>query len=265
MELTIILSVSGSSDDYDIRDTIESLPWNQNGIDLIIYSEDTKRIKRIIRESDLESEIRDSNVEVLFCEVSEEDEDTYHTIGLEDAKTEEIMFLEAGDIIEDFQSDLFTSSRVNEVGIPGLGKDGIPETIICHETRSLPENYRGLIFNTQWLRKNGLTKIDSTLTARICNLLLEKLKNPDYWGGWADYDISESLSITRIPYEDDQETINSLRKLWKSRDISYSSYLRDLIWTRMTTSAARIVTSGENNSSNFQCYLYPASKLEVLS
>lgn len=261
MELTIVLSVTGGSSDYDILDTLESLPWNQDGVDLIIYSGDTKRIKRVLKESDLETSIQDGKVNVVLCETQEEE--SYHTIGLEDAKTEEVIFLEAGDIIEDFQRDLFTSSIVDSVGIPGLGSEGVPETVICHETRCLPENYRGMIFNTKWLRENGLTKIDLTLTARICNLLITKLDTPSYWDGWSDYDISESLSISRVSCDEEEiETIESLKELWNSGKLSYSSYLRDLIWTRMATSAARLV---ENDISNFKCYLYPATKLSVLS
>lgn len=263
MELTVVLSVSRNSDDYDILDTLESLPWDQDGIDLIIYSEDTKRIKRVINESDLKSIIRDSKVEVVLCETPEED--SYHTIGLEDTKTEEVMFLEAGDIIEDFQGDLFTSSVVDSIGIPGIGKEGTPETVFCFETRSLPENYRGVIFNTSWLRENRLTTIDLTLMARVCNLLLEKLGNSSYWGGWSDFDISESLSISRISDDNDQDTIESLKSLWNGGELTYSSYLRDLVWTRIMTSAARIITSDSEDALNFQCYLYPASKLEVLN
>lgn len=264
MELTVILSVSKNSDDYDILDTLESLPWDQEGIDLIIYSEDNERIKKLIKGSDLESTIRDSSIEMVLCKTSEE-ESSYHTIGLEDSKTEEIMFLEAGDIIEDFHGDLFISYKVDSIGIPGVGKEGIPETILCYETRSLPENYRGVIFNTSWLRENGLTTIDSTLMAKVCNLLLHRLDTSSYWGGWSDYDISESLSIDRISCDDDRETIKALENLWKEKRLSYSSYFRDLIWTRMTTSAARIVTSEDEDALNFQCYLYPAHKLTVLS
>lgn len=263
MELTIVLSVSKGSDDYDILDTLESLPWSQEGVDLIVYSEDSGRLKKVLKESDLESTIRDGKVGVVLCETPEED--SYHTIGLEDTKTEEVMFLEAGDIIEDFQGDLFTTSKVKDVGIPGLGEEGTPETVICHETRSLPENYRGLIFNTSWLRENELTEINSSLTARVSNVLISKISNQDYWGGWSDFDISESLSINRISCDDDKETIKSLEEFWKSGKHSYSSYLRDIVWTRINTSAARIITSGEEDALNFQCYLYPASKLMVLN
>ena len=262
MELSIVLSVSSGSEDQEILETLESLPWNYDGVDLLIYSKDSRRIKRVINESDLESTIKRSDVGVVFCETSEEED--YHTIGLEDTKTEEVMFLEAGDVIEDFQSDLLTSMAVESIGIPGLGKEGTPETSICYETRSLPENYRGMVFNTSWLRENGLTKINSSFPARVCNVLISKIDSQDYWGGWSDFDLSESLSINRISCDDDKETIESLEKFWKSDKHSYSSYLRDIIWTRMTTSAARIITSGEEDTLNFQCYIYPASKLMVL-
>ena len=262
MELTIVLSVSSKSEDCDLLDTLESLPWDKSGIDLIIYSKDTRRIKKVLNESDLESTIRDSDVEVVFCETQEEE--SYHTIGLEDTKTDGVMFLEAGDIIEDFQSDIIITGISEPIGIPGVGEEGIPETALCHEIRTLPESYRGIIFRAPWLREKGLTKIDLGFTARVCDNLREKISKPDYWGGWGDFDISESLSISRIS-KNDKETIDSLEKFWKSEKHSHSSYLRDIVWTRMTTSAARIIISEDKDASNFHMLLYPASKLMVLS
>lgn len=259
MELTIVLSVSSSTKEKELLETLESLPWESDGVDLIIYSENTKKIKSIISEGDLTETIRDSNVGVLFCETPEEN--SHHTIGLEDTKTEEVLFLNAGDIIEDFQCDLLTTAVTEPFGIPGLGKEGIPETGICYSCRTLPDSYRGIIFKAQWLRENDITEIDPRLTARICDIFREKLENQDYWNGWGNYDISESFSITRSN-DNEEETIQVLQDLWNSHSLSYSDYTRDIIWTRIMTAAARIIT--KQDISNFNKYLYPVQKTVVL-
>lgn len=263
MELTIVLSVKSGVEDYDILDTLESLPWDKTGVDLIVYSRDTERIKRVISEGDLEPIIRDSEVGVLFCETPEEN--LYHTIGLEDTKTDGVMFLEAGDTIEDFQGDILVAEMSEPIGIPGIGQEGTPETITCYECRTLPDSYRGMIFKAQWLRDNGLTQVDLGLTAKVCNLMKEKLGSSNYWGSWSDLDISESLSISRAKSGDEEGIINALQELWNSGKLSYNPYLRDLIWSRMTTSAANIVTSDPGNALNYLVYLYPANKTAVLN
>ena len=241
-------------------ETLESLPWDYSGVDLLVYSKDTSRIKKIIKESDLESTLRDSEVGIVFCETPE-DEENHHTIGLEDTKTDEVMFLEAGDVIEDFQGDLLTTAGLQEpFGVPGLGNIAVPETSICHSARTLPESYRGMVFKAQWLRGIGITKVDSSLSAKVCDHFIGRLSKIEYWGGWGDFDISESLSISRHEPKDDEKVIKDLIETWNSRKVSQNPYLRDLVWGRITTSAASLTPH-----SNFNVYLYPASKLTVLS
>lgn len=261
MELTIVLSVPESSEDYDVLDTLESIPWDESGVDLIIYSKDTEKIKKIISEGDLESTIRGSDVGILFCETPEKDSN-HHTIGLGDTKTDAIMFLKAGDIIEDFQGDLLTTAVQGPIGLPGLGKEGLPETVLCYECRTLPDSYRGVIFKTQWLYEKGITDINLGVMAKICNHLRSKLDTSNYWGGWSDYDISESLSVSRTE-TNEEDVIESLKNVQDLDEFSYSPYIRDLVWTRIMTSAAKIVSN--SNTSGVYKYLYPTKKIEVLS
>lgn len=261
MELTIILSVSSFSENYDIIETLESLPWDNDGVDLIIYSKDKEKIKKIISEEDLERTIMDGKMNVVLCETQEEDSD-HHSIGLEDAKTDGIMFLNSGDVIEDFQYDLLTTSVSGEIGLPGVGKEGIPETATCHECKTLPDSYRGIIFKTKWLKENNITKIDLGLMAKVCDLLKDKLVKENYWDGWGNYDISESLSITRTN-DPNEKTIETLQNIWNSGKLSYSPYIRDLVWTRIMTSAARLITG--DDISNFNKYLYPVQKTAILN
>ena len=66
MELTIVLSVSPDSKDEEIFEPLDSLPWDSDGVDLVVYSEDTNRVRKVIKEEDLESTLLGGQMEVLF-------------------------------------------------------------------------------------------------------------------------------------------------------------------------------------------------------
>ena len=265
MELTIVLSVGDLSDDHEVLETLESLPWSYSGIDLLVYSEDTSKLKEIISGEDIEGVIKESPVGVVFCETPEGKE-LHHTIGLEDTKTEGVMFLNSGDIIEDFQEDILLTGTPEPIGIPGLGEDGIPETVICHSSRMLPESYRGMIFKAQWLRDVGISKIGPDLPARICSLLSDKIGVSEYWGGWSEYDISESLSIQRSYWDYNPGLPEVLTDLWNSDELpNKSDYIRDLVWNRCVTFVANEISEYLDNDNPYIKYLYPASKLTVLN
>ena len=88
MELTIVLSISPDSKDEEIFETLDSLPWDSDGVDLVVYSEDTNRVRKVIKEEDLESTLLGGQMEVLFCDEPYSSDDTYMNIGEEDCKTE---------------------------------------------------------------------------------------------------------------------------------------------------------------------------------
>ncbi|MDE7347010.1 MAG: hypothetical protein K2N48_09780 [Muribaculaceae bacterium] len=94
MELTIVLSVPENAKDQEILETLESIPWEATGVDLLIYSEDTKRIRGVIESGDLTSDIMNSEVGVVFCETPESSE-VHHQLGLQDTKTDSVTFLVA--------------------------------------------------------------------------------------------------------------------------------------------------------------------------
>ena len=82
MELTIVLSVSPDSKDEEIFETLDSLPWDSDGVDLVVYSEDTNRVRKVIKEEDLESTLLGGQMEVLFCDEPYSSDDEYRCGGL---------------------------------------------------------------------------------------------------------------------------------------------------------------------------------------
>lgn len=260
MELTIALCVAPNSEEEKIIETLDSLPWDQEGVDLVIYSEDTGRIKRIIKEADLEDTLLSGEMEVLFCESPFSSMTLYRNIGLEDAKTDYITFLEPGDCITYFDQDLLREDF--SIGLPGYGD--LPVAYSCWECRMFPISLSGVIFRTNHLKETGLP-IDDT----ILPILLKGLKDVDYCYGWMHYDISDSFTI--IPNSDPdltaEESIpDTLINLWKSGILGSSPYIRDLLWGRINTAAGNMVVNYQGKTpSKYYKYLFPTNKLEILN
>lgn len=266
MDLTIALSISSSSTSSEILNTLDTIPVDTEGVDLIIYSENTKKIKQIIKEGELEENLKRGEVNVLFCESPYSSNEVYHGFGLEDSKTDLITFLNSGDLILDFQDDMLIDSKY-PLYFPGLGQDGLPESLLCYDSRMLPVSYRGIIFNVNYLRKHKLIPSISLISSFLSNLTI--LKKDNYWDGWGNFDASESWSVELKKEDLESEMIvpETLIKLWKSEKIPYNNYLRDLIWSRISTSAARIVTSYPDKKiiSKYQIYLFPENKTRILN
>ena len=266
MELTLALSISPSSERDDIIDTLESLPWDEEGIDLVIYSPDTKEIKKIIKKGDLESTLLNGQMEVLFCEEPYSSVDTYMNIGLEDCKTDLITFLKPGDTIEYFDPDLLRENF--DVGFGNI-EGGYPVASICYESRMLPVSFHGMIFSVEFLRRNYLKFGESFIPALI-NVILTDIESPEYTNGWGKYSIDELYSVSpkdQTPLEDEMKIPEVYISLWKNHKVDYNFYLRDLLWSRISRAAGCIVSSYSDKPkiiSEFYKYLLPDNKVSIL-
>ena len=266
MELTIALSISPESSKNDITETLESLPWDTNGVDLVIYSEDTKRVKKIIKEEDLESTLLNGQMNVLFCEEPYSSDDTYMNIGVEDCKTELITFLKPGDTIEFFDPDLLEETK--EVGFGNI-EGGYPVTSTCYESRMLPLSTSGMIFSADFLRRNFL-KIDDTFIPRLINIMVAELESPMYNDSWGKYSIDEMYSVSpknQTPLDKEYNLPEIYVDLWSKHEISYNDYLRDLVWNRIMRASGLIVSTYPDKKSvvsKFYKYLLPDNKVSIL-
>ena len=267
MELTITLNVFPESSENDIVETLESLPWDTPGIDLIVYSGDTKKIKKIIKEEGLESTLLNGQMNVLFCEEPFSSDDTYMNIGVEDCKTELITFLKPGDTIEFFDPDLLNETK--EIGFGNI-EGGYPVTAICYESRMLPLSTSGMIFSVDFLRRNFL-RFDDTFIPRLINIMIEDLDSPLYNNGWGKYSIDEMYSVSpknQTPLDKEYNIPETYVNLWNNHVISYNDYLKDLLWNRIMRASGLVVSTYPDKKSvvsKFYKYLLPDNKVSILS
>lgn len=267
MELTIVLSVSPDSKDEEIFETLDSLPWDSDGVDLVVYSEDTDRVRKVIKNEDLESTLLSGQMEVLFCDEPYSSDDTYMNIGVEDCKTELITFMKPGDTIDYFDPDLLTEKF--DVGFGSTSEDK-PIASVCYESRMLPIGVSGIIFSVDFLRHNYL-KLSKEFLPKLASTIIADLESPEYSDGWGKYSIDEMFTVTPgnpTPLKDEYEIPEIYTELWKDHKVDYNYYLRDLLWTRMTRAAGLIITSypSRNNViSKFYKYLLPDKKASILS
>ena len=175
MELTIVLSVSPDSKDEEIFETLDSLPWDSDGVDLVVYSEDTNRVRKVIKEEDLESTLLGGQMEVLFCDEPYSSDDTYMNIGVEDCKTELITFMKPGDTIDYFDPDLLKEKF--DVGFGSTTGDK-PIAAVCYESRMLPIGISGIIFSVDFLRHNYL-KLSKEFLPKLASTMIADLESPE--------------------------------------------------------------------------------------
>ena len=261
-----MLSISPASERDDVIRTIDSLPVDYDGIDLVIYSEDTKKVKQIIKEGDLESTLLNGQMEVLFCEEPYSSDDTYMNIGLEDCRTDLITFLRPGDTVEFFDPDLLYEKF--DVGFGNI-EGGYPVASVCYESRMLPISVDGIIFSVKYLRENWLKLGDSFIPCLI-NTLVSDLEKADYGDSWGRYSIDELYSVSpgrRDTLEVEQRLPQIYVDLWKDHKVGYNYYLRDLIWTRISRAAGIVIASYPEKKSivsEFYKYLLPENKVNIL-
>ena len=267
MELTIAFSISPDSKNDEILETLDSLPWDTEGIDLIVYSEDTGRIKKILKEGDLESTLLNGQMGVLFCEEPYSSDDTYMNIGVEDCKTDYITFLKPGDTIESFDPDLLRENF--DVGFGEIsGKS--PITTMCYDSRMLPLNESGIIFSTNFLKMNCL-EFGKKFIPFLINTITADLESPEYCDGWGKYDISEMYSVSPknlIQLENEHTLPEVYVEIWKNYEIEHNEYLRDLLWNRIMRASGFMICSYSNKKnviSKFFKYLLPENKVNILS
>lgn len=263
MELTIVLSISPDSGRDNITRTIDSvLNVGDQGIDLVIYSEDTGKIQKIIREEGLEEALLTGDMEILFCQEPFSSVDTYQNIGLEDCKTDYIMFLSPGDTI-DFFDPIFLCEKF-DVAFGETNGKSIPAE--AYESRMLPLGIQGMVFSVDFLKGNDIS-FDATFLPRVIDILVPELENPDYHDGWGKYSIDEYLSISTdnlTPLTQELVVPQVFTDLWSTKELRYNYYLRDLLWARMTRAAAVIMDSYPGRMSKYLKYLFPENKTEVL-
>lgn len=161
MELTVTLSISPVSEESAIIETLESLPWDYEGIDLVVYSEDTSKVKRIIKEEDLESTLLNGQKETSLCKEPYSSDDIYKTIGVEDYKTKHVTSLKPGNTIKTFDPNILKENF--EIGFGEDNNEKLPVAAMCFETRTLPVSDSGIIFSTEFLRKNNLSSDTSSI------------------------------------------------------------------------------------------------------
>lgn len=270
MNLTITLSVSPESKEEEIIETLYSIP-ESSGIDLVIYSEDSKRIRQIIKgEEALDKYLNSSPLDILLCEEPYSSDDTYMNIGVEDCKTNLIMFLKPGDTIEYFDETLLLEKfdvgfGCLELGYDQKGFDSIAS--VCHESRMLPLNLSGMVFSVDFLRRNFL-KIGNTFIPELMNLLISDLENPEFCDGWGKYTIEELLTVytpNAISLNSELTLPKTYEDLWKT--LPGNEYLRDLMWNRMSRAAGVIITNYPDKQSivsEFTKYLLPELKGSIL-
>lgn len=270
MELTISLNILPTSEKFEIIDTLESLPWDQEGIDLVIYSEDSKKVKKIIKEEGLESTLLNGKMEVLLCEEPYSSDNTYMNIALEDCKTELITFLKPGDTIEFFDPDLLLSNENFDLGLGNI-EGRYPVASTCFESRMLPVSTDGMIFSAKFLKKNELVFGDEFLP-KLFNCILTDIESPEYSNGWGKYDIDELFSVSpgkELDLDKEQRLPKIYVGLWKDHEVDYNYYLRELMWNRMARAAAIVIKaykdSNKNISLNLFDYLLPDNMVSILS
>lgn len=165
MELTVTLSISPVSEESAIIETLESLPWDYEGIDLVVYSEDTSKVKRIIKEEDLESTLLNGQKETSLCKEPYSSDDIYKTIGVEDYKTKHVTSLKPGNTIKTFDPNILKENF--EIGFGEDNNEKLPVAAMCFETRMLPVSDSGIIFSTEFLRKNNFSSDTSFIPSFI--------------------------------------------------------------------------------------------------
>lgn len=261
MELTIVLSVPENAKDLEILETLESIPWGYTGVDLLIYSGSNSRIKEVIEEGDLSGEVMNSEVKTVFCETPEPS-NKHHQIGFSYTKTDGVVFLTAGDIIEDIQSDLLIYGISGPLGFPGNGPGSTPDTIEYYNSRILPKSYRGIIFNTSWLKERKADFSNSGEILEIISELRDELSGENYWDTWGDYDLSQSWSVSLRPTENGGKEIENLLKSWAR--ILPDQFIRELLWARIQSLAAGEIVKEPKLISKYQDYLFPENKSRIL-
>ena len=266
MELTIVLSVSPDSKNEEIFETLDSLPWDSDGVDLVVYSEDTDQVRKVIKNEDLESTLLNGQMNVLFCDEPYSSDDTYMNIGVEDCKTELITFIKPGDTIDNFDPDL-----LNEKIDVGFGSTTGDESIasICYDSRMTPLSTCGIVYSVDFLRRNYL-KLGKDFIPSLMNILIADLEAPEYTDGWGKYSIDELFTVSpgnQTPLQDEYELPETYTELWKNHELDYNYYLRDLLWNRMSRASALVITSyptKQNVISKFYKYLLPDNKASIL-
>lgn len=267
MGLTIVLSVSPDSKDREIFETLDSLPWDSDGVDLVVYSEDTNRVRSVIKNEDLESTLLDGQMEVLFCDEPYSSDDTYMNIGVEDCKTELITFVKPGDTVDYFDPNLL-NEKINDIGLGSTTEDK-PIASTCYESRMLPIGISGIIFSVDFLKRNYL-KLGKDFLPKLADVLVADLESPDYFDGWGKYSVDEMFTVTPgnpTSLENECSIPKLYEGLWKNHEVNYNYYLRDLLWNRMTRAAGLVITSyptRNNVISEFYKYLLPDKKASIL-
>lgn len=179
-------------------------------------------------------------------------------------ETKYITFLKPGDIIDSLELPDETEDREILLGtLDGEYETGSTYSLaeLLYESKILPRDLRGIIFNLDKTRLLGETELEIIVSAFYG---LRDLDSPSYYTSWGRYEY-KGFHITsgNIIEHNDPGVIEDCKKAWSK--IEFSKEIRELLWNRMARTAVGILEYNPEAIEEYLVYLKRENKLTILN
>lgn len=277
-KIEIVVIETAENQETATINTIDSIleRWEDNFI-LTVYSENQKplnnHLKKVLPSIDCDEEnIRLYHYEKKYYKLGE-----IRNFAIQECSSQYLTFLNPGDTVQELNVEEEIFDKNLEILIGNIrGEYKTKETSItslCFNLETLPRSVQGIIFSSEFLKKNDVkfldnTDCDSSIICSFYDKLYKTLKEEYYEEGWGIYNLpSFMVNSGKIMknIEEEIEMIEQYVKSWENNDLHYPK-MREVLWNSISREAIELITyDPEEFLEDYGKYLVRENMLNVLS